>query len=188
MKKLARNSEARWLVTLGAVLSTATYMSAWLAALYYASMGVSPIWFGAILAVRSLWKAWLSHHFTQERHIARNMATYALLAAAVYAAMASRQLWLLWVVLGHDAVQSLQSQPITAKLNQHIAHEYRATMNSLVNLVQRLLYTVAGPLIGLLIDKTSLGVGFVATGATCGLLAFTAIAQLHKRNTFREEE
>lgn len=186
MKQLGSNVEARWLVMLGSVLSAATYLGFWLSASYYTSMGIPVVFFGMILAIRSLWKAWLSHRFTQERHIERNMVAYASLAGLVYLAMATGQLWLVWLVLGHDVVQALQGQPITAQLNVHIAHDYRATMNSLVNLVQRLVYSLAGPLVGWLVDRTSLGTGFVVTGLVCSATAYIALARLHKLKTFQE--
>jgi MFS family permease len=187
MGQLARNAEARWLVLLGATLSAATYLAFWLSAPYYTRLGMPVVLFSAILAVRSLWKAWLSRRFTQERHVERNMWSYAALAGLVYLTMATGQLWLIWTVLGHDVVQTLQSQPITAKLNEHFDHEFRATMNSLVNLVQRLLYSLAGPLVGLLVDKHGLAVGFVATGLTSSLVACLALNRLHRLKTFQEK-
>lgn len=188
MKQLASNTEARWLVLLGSVLSASTYLAFWLSAPYYSSLGIPVVLFSAILAVRSLWKAWLSHRIAQERHVGRNMVIYASLAGLVYLAMASGQLWLLWAVFGHDVVQALQSQPITAKLNEHMEHEFRATMNSLVNLVQRLLYSATGPLLGLLVDRTSLATGFMVTGIAVTVLAFVALAKLHRFRTFQEKK
>jgi len=188
MKQLAFNGEARWLVLLGSVLSASTYLAFWLSAPYYTSLGIPVVLFSAILAARSLWKAWLSHRVTQERHVGRNMAVYTILAGLTYLAMASGQLWLLWTVLGHDVVQALQSQPITAKLNEHMEHEFRATMNSLVNLVQRLLYSAAGPLLGLLVDRTSLAAGFIVTGITVSVLASVALVKLRCFRTFQEKK
>src|SRR6185369_10632880 len=100
-------------------LSTATYLAFWLAAPYQTALGIPVVWFGAILAVRSLWKAWLSHKFHQEQHQQRNMFVFAGLAGLVYVAMATQQLWLVWAVLGHDIVQALGGQPVTAQLNKH---------------------------------------------------------------------
>lgn len=187
IKQLGHNVEARWLITLGAALSAATYLAFWLTAPYYTKLGISAVWFSALLAVRSLWKAWLSRRFHQRHHVERNMLVYTSLAVLVYLGMATGQLWLVWVVLGHDVVQALQSQPIALQLNKHMTHEYRATLNSLVNLVQRLLFTVAGPLVGLLADRAGLGAAFAVTGVLCGVLAFVAIARLHTLKTFYEE-
>ena len=183
--RLARNAEARWLIVLGSTLSTATYAAFWLSAPYYTSLGIPVVLFSVILALRSLWKAWLSHRFHQRHHLERNMAVYALLAGVVYAAMATRQLWLLWAVLGHDIVQALQSQPVTAKLNEHMSHEHRATMNSAVNLVQRLAYSLSGPLVGVAVDKAGLSAGLLLTGLAVTGLAFTALVRLHRLGTFR---
>ncbi len=184
MKRLGSSGQARWLVLLGGVLSAATYLAFWLSAPYYTALGIPSVWFGAILAARSLWKAWLSHHITQEDHLERNMFGYALLAGLVYMAMASNQIWLLWAVVGHDIVQALQAQPITAQLNMHIEHEFRATMNSLINLVQRLIYSLAGPIVGLLADKVGLSVTFMATGIICSSVALVAVFRLRKYQTF----
>jgi len=186
MGQLARNVEARWLTLLSVALSSATYLGFWLTAPYYTKLGIPVVWFSVLLAARSLWKAWLSHRFTQERHVERNMFVYASLAGLVYLAMATQQLWLMWAVLGHDVVQALHSQPITAKLNEHMEHEYRATMNSLLNLVQRLAYSVSGPVVGLMADKVSLAAAFVATGLTCSLTAFWALHRLRRLRTFQE--
>lgn len=183
--QLGRNAEARWLVLLGATLSTATYLAFWTSAPYYASLGIPVIAFSAILAVRSLWKAWLSHYFRQTVHVERNMVAYAFLAGMVYVAMASRQVWLVWAVLGHDTVQALQGQPITAALNTHIPHRYRATLNSMVNLIGRLFYTVAGPLVGMLIDRTNLSTAFIVTGIATTSLALLALSRLQRLGTFR---
>ncbi len=187
-RELARNVEARWLVVLGSVLTVSTYLAFWLSAPYYESLGIPVMFFGVILAVRSLWKAGLSHWFHQERHLERNMLGYAGLAGLVYLAMATKQLWLLVAVLGHDVVQALHSQPITGKLNSHIAQDFRATLNSTVNLVQRMVYMVAGPLVGLLVDKAGIQVGFVVTGLTCSAIALAALARLHRLGTFREHK
>jgi len=185
VKQLGQNAEARWLIALGTALSAATYLAFWLSAPYYESMGVPVVLFSVILAIRSLWKAWLSHRFTQERHVERNMIVYASLAGLVYLAMATGQLWLAWIVLGHDAVQALQSQPIAARLNVHMHHEFRATLNSLVNLVQRLAYALAGPLLGILVDKAGLQIGFMVTGIVCSAVAFLTLARLRKFKTFQ---
>lgn len=187
-KQLGGNIEARWLVTLGVALSTATYLGFWLSAPYYTSMGIPVVWFSAILAIRSLWKAGLSYRFTKDEYVERRMefkmVSYSLMAGLVYSAMASQQIWLVFMVLGHDVVQALHGQPITARLNEHMAHEFRATMNSMVNLVQRLVFTIAGPLVGLLADKAGLGVACVAVGCGCSAVALTAVLRLRIFKTF----
>jgi predicted MFS family arabinose efflux permease len=184
--QLAHNIEARWLVLLGAILSTATYLAFWLSAPYYQALGIPVVWFSAILAARSLWKAWLSHRGGyDEKRVEKSLIGYIALAGLVYLAMASQQQWLVWAVLGHDVVQVLSSQPLRARLNAHISHRHRATLNSVANLVQRLFYTVAGPLAGLAVDRYGLSTGFVLAGTISSLAATIAFWRLRRLGAFR---
>lgn len=183
--ELARSSQVRWLVGLSCILSTSTYLAYWLSAPYYTSVGVPTAVFGAIMGVRSLWKAWLAHRFSKQRRLRRNMTVYAALAGSVYQAMATRQLWLIWVVLGHDVVQTLSKQPLARLMNGHMNHRHRASLNSVINLSQRLVYTVTGPLVGLVADRYGLGIGFVVLGLVSSCGAFIALRRLNSRGTFQ---
>lgn len=182
---LLRNPEARWLVAFGMVLSTSTYLGFWLSAPYYTELGIPLALFGAALAGRSLFKAWLAHRFHAQRRLGRNMAVYAALPGLVFLAMASGQLWLMWAVLGHDIVQALHRQPVTRLLNRHI-HLHRATMNSVVSLVQRLCYTVVGPLIGLVVDTAGLTAGLTVLGLVSSAAAFYSLIRLNRLGAFSE--
>lgn len=181
---LVRSGEARWLVLLGAVLYTSTLVTFWMSAPYFSHLGVPVAAFGAVLALRSFWKAWLTHHYEEQSGSVRSMWVYAALAGGVYLAMATGSVWLVVMVLGHDVVQALSRQPVTAKLNEHFVHEYRATMNSLVNLAQRLLFAVAGPGVGWLADRYGLSTSFAVTGLVFGATAFVALARLKRYGTF----
>lgn len=184
LRELARKPSVRWLVILKSILNTATYIGFWISALYYQELGIPVVLFGVILAIRSLWKAWLSHHFHREENVTRKELTFASVIGIVYLAMATKQLWLAWGVLGHDVVQALGSSPLTRRLNTHIEEDHRATLNSVANLIQRLSYMVAGPLVGLAIDKTSLSTGMILTGVTCSTIALMAVARLRTLKTF----
>ncbi len=185
LRELARRPNVRWLVTLKTTLNTATYIGFWLSALYYTQLGIPVVVFGVILAIRSLWKAWLSHRFHRESHVSRNTTVYAGMIGIVYLAMATGQLWLVWVVLGHDVVQALGSSPLTRRLNAHIEEDHRATLNSVANLVQRMGYMIAGPLVGFTVDKTNLATGMILTGVTCSVIALAATARLRHIGAFR---
>jgi MFS family permease len=185
LRELVRKPTVRWLVALKTTLNTGTYIAFWLSALYYAALGIPVVLFGVTLAIRSLWKAWLSHRFHQEKHVARNTRIYAGTVGAVYLAMATGQLWLVWTVLGHDVVQALGSSPLTKRLNAHIEGDHRATLNSVANLVQRMGYMIAGPLVGLVVDRTNLATGMVLVGVACSALALVATARLRRLNAFQ---
>lgn len=184
--ELSKRSDVRWLVVLSSVLGVSTLMAFWFAAPYYTALGISTEWFGAILALRSAWKALLSHWPRPAANEQRALVTYAALAGLVYLAMASRQLWLMWAVLGHDIVQARARQPLIHRLNRYIDPWHRAGMNSVINLVQRLVFTVAGPLAGLLIDGFGLRLGFAILGIICSAVAFVALSRLIALNAFHE--
>lgn len=184
MKQLAANIEARWLVVLGSTLSAATYVAFWLSAPYFESIGIPAVWLGVILAVRSAAKGALAYFCQQRRHLELNMFIYALLAGLVYIAMASGQLWLALAVLGHDVVQALHKRPVQAALNERMHGDYRATLNSLASLAQRLVYAVAAPLIGLVIAGYSLSAGLMAAGIAASVVSIAALLRLRCFGTF----
>ncbi len=180
--KLLRNARARWLMILSAALSASTYFAFWLSAPYYESIGLPLASFSVVFAVRSLWKAWLAHHFSADRHGLKAMWSYIGLVAVAYVAMASAQPWLFWAILGFDVVQALHSQPILKKLNEFMVAEYRATLNSLSSLVNRVVFAVFGPLLGFVVDSQGLRVGLLSVacvGAFAAALALVRLKKLH---------
>lgn len=184
LKTLLGNIEVRWLLVLTITLSAAPFLAFWVAAPYYTSLGIPVVLFGLIFAIRSAWKAWLAHKFHKDKNIQRSSKYFAGLVALSYAGMATQQLWLVWLVLGHDAVEALQSQPIIKEINRHITSRYRATLNSAIDMARRLVFTVLGPLIGLVIDKGNLRLGLISAGIFCSGLSFFAISKLSKLKVF----
>ncbi len=88
------------------------------------------------------------------------------------------------MVLGHDVVQALHKRPVQAALNEHMHAEYRATLNSLVGLVQRLVYAVAAPLVGLVITWFGLSAGLMAAGIAASVVSVVALLRLRRFGTF----
>jgi len=178
---LSQNARARWLITLTCMLSTATYFGFWLATPYYLSLHLRPEVFGLFLAIRSAFKAILSHFYKGGKN---RLVACTVIAGLVYLAMAAKQWWLLPAVLGHDIVQALHAQPIVARLNQQIDDRHRAMLNSAVNLTRRLTYAGVGPLCSLLIAQTSLQTSLVIMGASFSLVAAIALLRLRQLGTF----
>jgi len=185
-KQLMANVRVRWLVTLTVALVTATYIGYSLTAPYYISVGIPVIWFGTLLAIRSLWKAWLSWRFRRYHHIGRRMIAYAALIGIALLAMATGKFWLVWAVLLLDIVEALQKQPLLSRLNEEMVTEFRATSNSLVSLLQRIVFAVVVPLVGSLADATNRATGFIVTGCVTSTVAFVALVRLRRLQTFDE--
>ncbi len=182
-KMLTARADVRRLLALGSVLSAATYFGFWLSAPYYASVGLPVGLYGLAFALRSAFKAWLSHHFAH-RPLEKLMGVHAVILIVVALCMALRQPWLAWAVLGHDVVQALHEQPITEQLNKHMAPQYRATLNSLSVLIRRSLYAAFGPLLGLAVDRWGVSVGVLVSGVICSAIAACLYVSLRRHRVF----
>lgn len=185
-KQLFTSQECRWLIALTVILSTSTYIGAWLNAPYYTSIGVPLILFSTLGAGRSLLKAWLSHRVHIEHDIKRSMGVFAVLAGLPYMLMATGQPWLAFAVFGHDAVHSLQAAPLAHRYNKFISSRYRAMLNSVVGLLMRLAFAIAGPLAGYSVDHLGLQRGLFVIGTTCGALALFAYRKVLHNGSFEE--
>ncbi|HET9411424.1 MAG TPA: MFS transporter, partial [Candidatus Saccharimonadales bacterium] len=177
-KDLARRPEIRWLVLLNVTLSCATYIGFWMATPVYESLGIPVVMFGVLLGFRCLWKAAWARWCHPKLGLLKAMSLYALLAVGGFFALASGAWWAVWLILGHDVVQALHGPTTIQRLNNHIDDEHRATLNSVVNLLQRCMYAIAGPAAGFAIDKTGLTNGLAIIGVACGAVATLAIVRL----------
>jgi MFS family permease len=185
LRLLVSRAEVRWLVILTTALNTITYMGSWLSAPFFLSFGLPLVALAVINAGRSLWMAAWSHYFhVAPRHVGRALWAYTALALVGSAAMAGGSVFFGLLLLAHNTVRALQTSPIMAKLNGHMQDANRASMNSAVNLVERLAYTIVGPIVGFTVDVGGLGTGMIGVGAVgCGLAAI-ALLRLHRLGTF----
>jgi hypothetical protein len=203
---LLRQAEARWLAFLAVVLSSSTYLAAWASAKYYEALGLPLASFAVLYALRYTWKSLLAyryggepdgkgwrkylrplrHKFFAKPREGRAMWRYAGLSGGVYLAMASGQWWLLPAILGHDIIHALYEEPISSRLNAAIPPLHRASLNSVVNALERLSFAVFGPLFGLLLDGVGLATGFVIAGVIFTTLASVVMFRLTRLGTFQE--
>jgi len=182
LRSLIAIPSIRWMLILLAMLGAGPYLAFWLAAPYYQHIGISLLLFGPILALRSVWKAFLSYKYHSSSKMVIRMFSYATLLIGVFLGMATQNIWLVWVVLGLDIIESLSSQPLISKINEKVEPRYRATMNSAVDIVNKLAFIVLGPLAGLVVDVMGLGAGLIVIGAACGLFALLATRRLATLN------
>jgi MFS family permease len=206
--KMLKKKQVLWLLLLGAVLSTTTYIAFWLSAPYYLGLGIPLLAFSGIYAARSLFKAWVSHNIDPEwpiesllhslRRLFRStrlkaqreyplapakqrhkvLTGYILIGVASYLAMATGQYWLVFLVLGHDIIQILSVPILTEQINLHFSSANRAMLNSVANLTRRIGYIAAGTLTGYMVDKTNVSVSFVVVGVVLGGMALIALRRL----------
>jgi sugar phosphate permease len=102
------------------------------------------------------------------------------LAGLGLAAMATGNVWLVGFVFGHDVIQALSESPITARLQRYIPPEHRAALNSAVNLVTRLGFSLAGLSVGWLVSHVGLGDTFAVFGLASTVVAALALLRLRQ--------
>jgi MFS family permease len=185
---LGKRAEVRWLIILTTALNTATYMGIWLSAPFFLSFGLPLVALAVINAVRNLWMGAWSHTFhVKQHHLGRALWAYMLLALVASVAMAGGSVWFGLLMLGHNTVRALQVGPIVARLNEHIHDNHRSTMNSVVALVERLVYTVVGPIVGLTVDSAGLPTAMVGVGVACSGVSAIALLRLYRLGTFAKK-
>lgn len=188
IRKLFAGRNIRLLVLLMTSLGTATYMGAWLSAQTYIELGIPLGAFAVILAVRQLWKAFWSTWYHPKRRIGGHMAAYTGLSMAGLAGMASLSWFGAPLMLGLDVVHALQGPAIMARLNSYMPSMQRATLNSVINMVQRLTSAIVGFGVGVLVDMAGLQIALLALCAACGGAAIYALGRLASTTVFTSKE
>ena len=168
VEALALKRDVRLLITLSAVIATATLVAAWLtqpwlqlAELPLATFGL--IWAGLRITVgiSALFAARI------EKKLGFNGSILLIIAILIsgFALCAWRQVWwLVPAVAAFTVVRGLAMIIFSEAINQHTESDRRATVLSLESLLCRLLFAPLAPLIGWLADAYSLSTAIALSG------------------------
>jgi hypothetical protein len=143
--------------------------------------------FAVILAGRQLWKAGWSTWYHPRRRTHTHMAAYTWLSIVGLAGMASLSWFGAPLMLGLDMVHALQAPAIIARLNSYMPSMQRATLNSAVNMVQRIAFGLAGLTSGPIVDFVGLRAALIALCVGCGASALYALRGLTRLGTFADK-
>ena len=169
------------LMLFSAALGASTYFGFWLAPVYYKAAGIPLAVFGLFVAVRSGLKAVLSHN--QKRVNARlsdknQLYIYASFAVFAYTFLSVFVHPLAAIVfLLFDVVQALQGPVMMAKVQDLVESNVRAQVLSVMSLMRRGFYSLVGPFIGLVIDK-SVRIGYLFCALFFGLIFVLLLRRL----------
>lgn len=188
IRKLFAKRHIRLLVLLTVSLGTATYIGAWLSAQTYAELHIPLEAFAAIFAGRQLWKAAWSTWYHPRRYIGGHMTAYALMSTTGLAGMASLSWFGAPLMLCLDVVHALQSPAIVGRLNSYMPGMQRATLNSVINMVQRTAFGATSAATGVIIDVAGLRAALIVVGVSCGAGALYALRGLTRMRVFAEKE
>ncbi len=175
--------EIKWLIFYGAVVGTMTHTVIWLYQPYYAMVGVPIGWFGVISAGQFVSIAVFSLLVTRYERMRRAavLSSFVAIGVVSYVVMGLRPTaWLIGAQLGFHLVRALSDPIIKDYVNRLIEPEFRATLLSVKSLVQRLLYSVAGPAIGWVVDHYSLSAALLFSAVLYGSLGLVTLVALRR--------
>ncbi len=165
---LYKNREVRWLIWFGALAFGTSLLGFWLYQPYLKEAGVPVIWFGVIFACFNVFAAMSSavaHRVTRRFGKALSLSSIPL-------SIGLSNLLMAWVirpigvifVLGQQFGRGFSNPVISDYLNRQVWADKRATVNSLRSLFGRVIFIATAPMIGLLVDRTSVFWGLQAVG------------------------
>lgn len=176
------HTEIKWLIFYSAIIGTLTHTMVWLTQPYYQLVGIPLGWFGVLWAVQFVMLALFAHFADRYEvklgkknalisFVGIGVVAYALLGALPY-------IVLLPVILCFYFIRGVQATILRDYLNVLVESDIRATVLSVQNFAQKLLYTGLGPLIGLVMDVYSLQAALLFSALLYSVLGIFVLAKM----------
>lgn len=168
------------LIGLFALLREATHIPVFLNARLLELADINIGWFGVIFGSLSLVGALVSRHgYKIEAKLGDRKTALMLVFLGITSYLATSQLPAViapFGIVGFSVMFALTKPFMDHALNSRIHDDrIRATLNSCATLVSRVLYLIAGPLIGGVVDGHGIQVGYLVTGLCFGTLSLGAL-------------
>ena len=168
------------LIGLFALLREATHIPVFLNARLLELANIDIGWFGVIFGSLSLIGALVARHGHKiEAKLGDRKTAILLVTLGIASYLATSQLpeaVAPFGIVGFSVMFALTKPFMDHALNSRIHDDsVRATVNSCATLVARVLYLVAGPLVGGVVDSQGVQSGYLVTGIAFGVLAMGAL-------------
>ncbi len=168
------------LIGLFALLREATHIPVFLNARLLELAGINMGWFGVIFGSLSLISALVAQHGHKlEARLGDRKTAILLISLGITSYLATSQLPATIAplsIVGFSVMFALTKPFMDHALNSRIHDDHiRATVNSCATLVARVLYLVAGPLVGGVVDAHGVQSGYLVTGVVFGALAVSML-------------
>ena len=178
----------KWLILYGAVAGTLTHTMVWLTQPYYELVGIPLGWFGVLWAIQMLALGIFARSAGYyERVVGERYALPSLLLIGIVTYVLigmSPSIWCLPALLGFYFVRGVHMPILMHRLNELVESDIRATVLSVRNLVQKLLYALLGPFVGVAADLWSLQTALIASAILYSFLSgLVVVGLLRSRNT-----
>ena len=178
------HQEIKWLILYGAIMATLTHTMVWLTQPYYQLVGVPIAWFGVLWAAQLFIMALFSHNADKyERWLGKKWAliSFPIIGCASYVILGlAPSLAVLPILLGFYFVRGVHMPILQHYVNSVLDSDIRATVLSVKNLVQKLIYCLFGPLIGVVTDAYSLQTALLFSAALYGCLSLIVLANMKR--------
>lgn len=180
------NIEVKWLIAYSAVVSSSTLTMVWFIQPYWKSIEMPQAAFGICWAVLMFFSAFISwHSFRLEEVIGKKHSLILLIviSSAGYFILSWLQtLWAGVFILLFYFVRGLSGPIFMGYVNKLVSSNVRATVLSIKNLVQRMAFSIIGPLMGWISDAYSLQSALAASGGTFLLLGLIILFIMNKHD------
>lgn len=178
------HQEIKWLILYGAIMATLTHTMVWLTQPYYQLVGVPIVWFGVLWASQLFMMALFSHNADKyEKWLGRKLAliSFPIIGCASYVILGlAPSLAVLPMLLGFYFVRGVHMPILQHYVNSVLGSDIRATVLSVKNLVQKLIYCLFGPLIGVVADAYSLQTALLFSAILYGSLSLVVIINMKR--------
>jgi predicted MFS family arabinose efflux permease len=178
------HKEIKWLILYGATMATLTHTMVWLIQPYYQLVGIPIVWFGILWAGQLFIMGLFSRNAARyEKWLGRK---YALISFPIIGCLSYIILGLapsiatLPLLLGFFFVRGVHIPILQHYVNSVVASDIRATVLSVKNLVQKMIYALFGPLIGVVVDVYSLQTALLFSAALYGSLGIIVLANMKR--------
>ena len=181
---LSKNKEVKWLIVYSSLVSTSTLTIVWLVQPFLKTIDwplalYGPIW--AILQFSIALFALSAHKI--EARLGRKSSLLSLIATSAVAYFLIGVVDSPWAGLFFFAiyfVRGVNGPILNDYINRCVESDIRATVLSVKNLIGRLMFTILGPLVGLVSEHYSLSVAFLFCSCVFAFFGFLSIFFLNR--------
>lgn len=176
--------EIKWLIFYGATVATLTHTMVWLTQPYYQLVGIPLGWFGILWAVQLCMMALFAYYSDRyEKWLGKK---YALISFPIIGCFSYLVLALfpsvvtIPILLGFYFVRGVHIPILHHYVNSIVESDIRATVLSVKNLVQKLIYSIFGPLIGVVVDAYSLQTALLFSTILYGSVSLVVLLNMRR--------
>ena len=178
------HKEIKWLIFYGAIMGTLTHTMVWLTQPYYQLVGVPLGWFGALWAAQLFIMGVFAHNAERyEQWLGKRFALFSFPIIGVISYIVLGlfpSVAILPIILGFYFVRGVHIPILHQYVNSIVASDIRATVLSVKNLAQKLVYSLFGPMIGVVVDAYSLQTGLLFSAILYGSLSLVVIFNMRR--------